>query len=412
MYPTIRFRPRPDGKFAVQKLYCHIRLNGLLANRFSTNVDCIYPFNLKRQCFVGSKKEVDTLNEQLTRIRTEIREVFNKLSDLQVPITAQILRDTYFTEKERKTIQVPTTLKLFQAFTDYREKTEKLEKGTITKYNKVKDYLSKFFQSHLNRKDIELQAISTQLGKDFFEYLRNQKNKKDELISYDYCFRTFDYFTNAIDFAIEKKYLLENPLIKCGIERKPQTHKVHALNEPDLLKLYNCDGLTDTERKVLDGFILMCYTGFRHSDYVIFLKNPSLYLFKDDSGFEYIELYSFKNRKDENQESSFIPLHPMVVTILEKYNYRLPSYSNQIVNRYIKTIATRAMVYKDFDITTYTARKTCACLYGNMDGFEVKSVSKILGHKRVSTTEIHYFRVSKETVKRQYLKATDKSKNY
>lgn len=408
MYPTIRFRPRPDGKFLTPKLYCHIRLNGLPATRFSTNIECIYSFNLKAQCFVGSKKEVDSLNEQITRVRTEIRDVFNKLSDLQMPISSQILRDTYLTEKERKTIQIPTTLKLFQTYTDYRKESENLEDGTIKKYDKVKDYLSKFFVAHLNRKDIELQAISTQLGKDFFAFLRKQKNKKGEYISYDYCFRTLDYFSNAIDYAVEKKYLADNKLTACGIERKPQVHKVHTLTETDLEKLNNCDGLTDTERKILDGFLLMCYTGFRHSDYVIFLQNPKHYMFKDDSGFEYIELYSFKNRKDENQESSFIPLHPMVVQVLESYDYKLPSYSNQIVNRYIKTIATRAGVYKDFDITTYTARKTCACMFGNMDGIEIKAVSKILGHKRVSTTEIHYFRVSKETVKRQYLKATTK----
>lgn len=408
MYPTIRFRPRKDGKFSVQKLYCFIRLNGIMATRFSTNVDCIYNFNLKRQSFVGSKKEVDTLNEQVLRIRTEIREVFNKLCDLQLPLTAQILRDTYITEKESKSIQVPSTLKLFQNYIDYRKQTEYLEPGTITKYNKVKDYLSTFFVSKLKRNDIELQAINTQLGNDFFKYLKSHKNKKDEKVSHDYCFRTFQYFRASIDFAIKKKYLGENKLNGCAVERKPQIHKVHQLNDVDILSLYKCDGLTETERKIADGFVLMCYTGFRHSDYVIFLKNPQKYILKDESGFEYIELYSYKNRKDENQESSFIPLHPMVVEILKKYNYRLASYSNQVVNRYIKNIATRAGIYKDFDITTYTARKTCACLYGNLDGFEIKSVSKILGHKRVSTTETHYFKVKTETVKRQYLNAINK----
>lgn len=407
MYPTIRFRPRKDGKFTTQKLYCFIRLNGIAANRFSTNIECLYDFNMKRQCFVGAKKEVDTINEQLTRIRTDIRDVFNKLSDLELPFTAQILRDTYLSEKERKNIQIPTMLNLFQEFTVYRQEKENLENGTIKKYNKVKDYLSKFFIANFKRKDIELQAVTTQHGKDFFDFLRKYKNKKGEYNSYDYCVRTLEYFSNSLDYAIEKRYIIKNPLLLCGIDRKPQVHKVHYLVENDLELLKKCDGLTDTERKVLDGFLLMCYTGFRHSDYVIFLKNPRQYIF-NDSGFEYIELYSFKNRKDQNQESSFVPLHPMVVSILEKYDYRLPSYSNQIVNRYIKTIASRAGVYKDFEITTYTARKTCACMYGNMDGIEIKSVSKILGHKRVSTTEIHYFRVNKETVKRQFLKATRK----
>lgn len=408
MYPTIRFRPRKDGKFSTQKLYCHIRLNGVPAPRFSTNIDCLYVFNLKRQCFIGAKEEVSVLNEQIIRIRTEIRSVYNKLADLQLPITATTLKDTYLTEKERKTLQVPTTVNLFQAYTDYRKEKENLESGTIKKYNKVKDYLSKFFYSHLKRHDVELQAISLEIGNAFFSFLKKIKNKKDELVSHDYCARTFEYFSNSIDYAVKKKYILQNPLIGCGVERNPQVHKVHALDEIDIQKLITCEGCTETERKILDGFLLMCFTGFRHSDYVIFLRNPKQFIFQDNSGFQYIELYSFKNRKDENQESSFIPLHPIVIEILKKYNYRLASYSNQVVNRYIKPIASRAGVYKDFDITTYTARKTCACMFGNMDGIEIKSVSKILGHKRVSTTEVHYFRVKKETVKRQYLNAMNK----
>ncbi|WP_337040274.1 tyrosine-type recombinase/integrase [Emticicia sp. 17c] len=407
MYPTIRFRPRKDGNSANLKLYCFIRFNGLTATRFSTNIDCIYTFDLKKQIFNGSKNEVNSINDQLINIRTEIREIFNKLNKLNHSFTAQMIRDRYVSEKKLSTIKIPTSLECFQEYIQHRNQTENLEKSTLDKITYSKKQFECFLKTHYNRKDLELRAITNTVANNYFNYLQLQKNNQGLVVSYEHCYRTLQNLIKCLTYAVQKQYLLSNPLLELGIENKVQSPKVEPLPFSDIIKLINCEGCSDTEKKVLDGFLIMCFTGFRHSDYVRFLKQPKNYIFKDESDFEYIELLSFKNRKDKNQESSYIPLHPVVKNILEHYHYNLAIYSDQVINRYIKIIATRAGITSVKKITTYTARKSCASYYGNLDGFDVKSVSKILGHKRVSTTEKHYFRVDKETVKRQFLKATN-----
>lgn len=407
MYPTIRFRPRKDSKFINPKIYCYIRFNGLLAIPFSTNVECIYKFDLKKQSFIGSRQEVSAINDILIAIRTDIREVYNKLTSLKNVFTAQMLRDYYLNEKYRNSIKIPTTLFCFEEYIEHRRKTENLEETTLNKIAYSKNHFESFINAHYKKKDYELGAISTTIATNFFKYLQSQKNNTGELVTHEHCFRTLQHLVKCLGYAVSKQYLISNQLSQLDIENKIQTPKVEPLTFSDIIKLMYCEGCSNTERKVLDGFLIMCFTGFRHSDYVRFLKNPQNYIFKDDSGFEYIEIYSFKNRKDENQESSYIPLHPIVKNILEHYSYNLSIYSDQVINRHIKVIAQRAGITYIKKITTYTARKSCATYYGNLDGFDIKSVSKILGHKRISTTERHYFKVNKETVKRQFLKATN-----
>lgn len=408
MYPTVRFRPRKDDKLINPKIYCYIRLNGQLATPFSTNIDCLYRFDLKQQSFVGSKQEVSVINDSLLNIRTEIKKVYNKLNSLSNEFTAQMLRDYYLDEKRRNSIEIPTVLVCYEAYIQHRRETENLEESTLSKITYSMNHFETFLYVRFRRKDFELRAINTTIATNFFSYLQAQINNQGEPVSYEHCYRTLKNLVKCFDYAVSKEYLFSNPLLQLGIENKVSTPKVEALMFSDLIKLMYCEGCSATETKIIDGFLIMCFTGFRHSDYVRFLLNPKSYIFKDDTGFEFIELYSFKNRKDENQESSFIPLHSIVKNILEHYNYNLSIYSDQVINRYIKVIAQRAGITTVRKITTYTARKSCATYYGNLDGFDIKSVSKILGHKRVSTTERHYFRVNKETVKRQYLKTINK----
>lgn len=407
MYPTIRFRPRNSGNFVTQKLYCYIRLNGLIATAFSTNVECLYKFDVKKQTFVGSKKEVSTLNDSLTEIRTEIRAVYNKMNLLKDTFTAQMLRDMYLSEKRANAIVIPTTLQCFEKYIEHRRETENLEESTLAKIEYSKEHFANFTNEQYKRKDFELRAITSTVATNFFDYMQKQVNQKGDLLSYEHCYRTLQHLVKTVDFAVSKKFLYSNPLTEIGIKNKTEESKIVPLSERDVYKLIASEGLSKTERKVLDGFIIMCFTGLRHSDYVRFLQNPKQYIFKDDTNFEYIELYSYKNRKDEAQASSYVPLHPIVKNILEHYDYNLPSYSDQIISRYMKVITARAEVFHP-KLTTYVARKTTACLFGNMDGIEIKAISKMLGHKRVSTTEKYYFRVNTETVKRQYLRAMSK----
>jgi site-specific recombinase XerD len=93
---------------------------------------------------------------------------------------------------------------------------------------------------------------------------------------------------------------------------------------------------------------------------------------------------------------SSIPLLPRAEEIVNSYaddtlclrkNKLLPVPSNQKMNEYLKEISNICSINKK--ITTHTARHTFATTITLTNGVPIESVSKILGHKSLKTTQIY-----------------------
>jgi site-specific recombinase XerD len=144
-------------------------------------------------------------------------------------------------------------------------------------------------------------------------------------------------------------------------------------------------------RQVRDVFLFCCFTGLAYVD--IKKLNASEVSVGVDN-----ELWIFTRRGKTNIPSR-IPLLPISQRILEAYkdhpqciNNRklLPVLSNQKYNSYLKELADICGISKN--LTTHTARHTFATTITLSNGVPIESVSKMLGHKRLQTTQ-HYARV-------------------
>jgi site-specific recombinase XerD len=89
-------------------------------------------------------------------------------------------------------------------------------------------------------------------------------------------------------------------------------------------------------------------------------------------------------------------LLPVPLSIIEKYKdypvnsskgKLLPMYSNQRVNGYLKEIATICGIEKT--LTFHTARHTFATTVTLTNGVPIETVSKMLGHTSIKTTQIY-----------------------
>lgn len=97
--------------------------------------------------------------------------------------------------------------------------------------------------------------------------------------------------------------------------------------------------------------------------------------------------------------SSNVPLLPIAKSIIEKYENHpftknsgklLPVYTNQKVNEYLKTIADTCGINKK--LTFHCARHTFATSVTLSNNVSIESVSKMLGHKSIKTTQ-HYAKI-------------------
>ena len=107
--------------------------------------------------------------------------------------------------------------------------------------------------------------------------------------------------------------------------------------------------------------------------------------------------YSLTDKKTES--ASKIPILPVTQMIIDKYEIHpqcinedklLPILSNQKMNAYLKEIAGVCEIEKE--LTFHIARHTFATTVTLTNGVPIESVSKMLGHKNLRTTQ-HYAKV-------------------
>lgn len=164
-------------------------------------------------------------------------------------------------------------------------------------------------------------------------------------------------------------------------------------------------------QRARDLFCLQCYTGLRWSD-LTRLGNQHI------SG-NVIRMTAFKTKKP-----IIVPLTAKALAILEKYDYQLPSITEQEINRSIKECCKRAgidrlievpeyhggkktfkKVPKYEQVTSHTSVKSfiTACVE---NGISPKVVAQITG-KTVAVILGHYYGVNEEQIISEMQKAFD-----
>jgi integrase len=93
---------------------------------------------------------------------------------------------------------------------------------------------------------------------------------------------------------------------------------------------------------------------------------------------------------------SAIPVMIDTLNILKKYNGTLPVLSNQKYNQYIKTVLKKCGINKT--LSSHAARKTFAMLTHNTYAVPIDTVSKMLGHASVQTTQHYYAKTDFEKI--------------
>ncbi|MDX2415800.1 MAG: site-specific integrase, partial [Bacteroidales bacterium] len=114
-------------------------------------------------------------------------------------------------------------------------------------------------------------------------------------------------------------------------------------------------------------------------------------------------IQTFRQKTDTK---SNIPLLSQALMILERYEddpeavnsgSLLPVNSNQKMNAYLKEIATLAGITKT--LTFHLARHTFATTITLANGVPIESVSEMLGHKSIRTTQIYAKVIDKKVSK-------------
>ncbi len=332
-------------------------------------------WNKSLQMCTSKSLEAKQINNYLQEAKAKIISIHAQLKANDIFITPVLLKNHFVGEgsNEKKLIEL----------IDYHDKKMKsvLAKGTLKNYKTSKKYLLEFIQEEFKTSDIYLKQIKYKFLLDFEYFLNNKPNLTNNGIM-----KHMERLKKLLNFAESLEWIEKNPASRFKL--KFTSVDTGYLTEEEL-ELIETKTFTKPAHIInRDIFIFSCYTGLAYVD-VYNLTSENLV-----SGIDGRKWISFRRQKTNTLVK--IPLLHKAQAIIDKYkghpkikdtNRLLPVYSNQKTNQYIKEVAKIAKVSKEPSF--HMARHTFATTVTLCNGVPIETVSKMLGHTKLATTQIY-----------------------
>jgi len=302
-------------------------------------------------------------------------------------ITAKAVKRRFLGEdEERKTL-----MELVKYHNSTMHTTLKF--GTTKNYYTTEKYLTQFLKEKKKSSDIWLSQLNYRFIVDFEHFIRTYKPKKTrKTCGNNGTMKHLERLMKIVTLGVKMDWLEKDPF---------RNYKLNFVKtERNYLTQREIDLIVDTTftskayERVKDVFLFSCYTGLSYVD-VKELRADQLLIGIDGNSW-------LHTKREKTNETVKIPLLPKAKEIAEKYATHksvfgklLPVLSNQKTNQYLKEIVKACGIHKH--ITFHSARHTFATTVTLSNGVPIETVSKLLGHTKLSTTQI-YARVLQKKV--------------
>lgn len=363
-------------------IYTRITINGkrieLSSNRFVE----ISKWSTEAGKIKGNSEEARSINSHLDMLRIQIIDMQMELVHKKIPVTTETLKSKILGVDDRERMIIPI-------YQNHNDKIEDLigngyAYGTLERFKISLKHLQEFILWKYNVSDISITKIDYAFVTEFEFYLRSiKKCNNNTAVKYVRNFR------KIIKICLDNDWLDKNPCSR--YEGKMKEVERDFLTEEELNRIYNKRFSSERLNVVKDIFIFSCYTGLAYVD-VKGLKKDHIAIGIDG------EKWIFKNRQKTDTKSK-IPVLPIAQEIIKKYSDHpkclnedsiLPILTNQKMNAYLKEIGDLCEITKE--ITFHMARHTFATSVTLTNGVPIETVSKMLGHKNIQTTQ-HYAKI-------------------
>jgi len=327
----------------------------------------------------GTTFEIKQLMMKLDEIKNKYFDCYHKLLIENKSFTTEDIKNEFLGIKDAE----QTLMKIFEYHTEITKNT--LAESTKRHFRGTEKYFREFLSEALHISDIPLSRLNLKFLTDFeqFIYRKNKTNKFP--CKHNSMLKHIVRFRKIVNIAIMNDWLDKDPFMKYKSSYLPTNRGFLTSDELLAIELTN---LTIQRLKIVrDLFIFSCYTGLAHVDAMnLKLDNICMGINKKS----WIKTTRTKTKIPVN-----VPLLPTAEMILERYKdsplvkqgYVLPQFSNQAANSYLKEIAIFCGISKT--LTFHMARHTFATTVTLTNGVPIETVSKMLGHTSIKTTQIY-----------------------
>lgn len=325
----------------------------------------------------GKSVEAQRINEKLENIKTNIGKQYQRICDRDSYVTADKVKNAWLGFGDGYQL-------LMQTFDEYLAALKKRvgkdrSKNTFKNYKRSRRLLADYLEYEYKIEDLPFKELKREFIEKYVIYLSTVRNmlsgsiltpiKKLKLMTYT---------------AFDKGWITTDPF--SGFFIKVTYRDRRFLTERELQAVMDVKVPNYKTAIVRDIFVFCCFTGLAYVD-VDKLTHDDLHT--DEWG----DMWIIDNRAKTGTQFR-VKLLPIAKQLVEQYK-RLeqpngkvfPTKDRDSMNRSLRHVARHAGL--KFNPTMHLARHTFATTVTLSQGVPLETVSKMLGHKHITTTQIY-----------------------
>jgi site-specific recombinase XerD len=263
----------------------------------------------------------------------------------------------------------------------------KLHGNTSRLYLTSQKYIFLFLKKKLKLEDIRLDELNYKFILDFENFLRKHKsNHYQKQIGNNAVMKHIQRLRKMVSLAYRLEWIDKDPFRQFK-QRLTPTNREY-LSAEELQAIEELELQSKRLKTVRDLFVFSCYTGVCYTDLML--------LTEDNVVMGLDKKYWIITKRQKTHNPVKIPLLKKAFDLIGQYkedsrsvfnNTLFPRISNQKMNAYLKEIASEAKIKKN--LTFHMARHTFATTVTLTNGVPIETISKMLGHRKLTTTQIY-----------------------
>ncbi len=363
-------------------LYARITVDGKKLNLSLKRRIDVQLWNPQKQRLKGTGDKAKRLNQHLDEVHSSLFQCHRDLRVANKRITPQTIKSKYLGNDEKRIYTLKDIISYHNS-----HMFEKLHWNTSRLYLTSQKYLLLFLKKKYKRNDMELSELDYKFILGFESFLRGHKPRHyQQQIGNNAVMKHIQRLRRMITLAYQVEWIDNDPFRKFKQKLIP-THRGYLTAQ----ELERIESLTLNSMRlgtVRGLFVFSCYTGISYID-LMQLTTASLVMGNDRS-------YWIATKRQKTRNPVKIPLLAKALVLIERYKVDtrsvinetlFPKISNQKVNAYLKEVAKLADIQKT--LTFHMARHTFATTITLTNGVPIETISKMLGHSKLSTTQIY-----------------------
>ena len=355
-----------------------ITVNRTMA-QFSSKLSCTPElWNPRESRLNGKSKEAVEINAKIDKLLLAINSAYDSLLERKIDFDATAVKEAFQGSVE-------TQMTLLRRLDIHIEDMQSrigidVAKSSMSTYIYTRRYLGEFIKKRFKVEDLAFGQLNEHLAYEFQEYvLKNKGLAVDTARHYLAILKKICRLAFKEGHS-EKRYFVNFKLPKEN-RKAPR-----ALSREDFEKIRDLEipASRVTHNIARDLFLFACYTGVPYAD-AVSITDDNIYT--DDNGALWL-----KYLRKKNEHLGRVKLLPEAIALIEKYrsNERkelFPMIHHPNLRRHMKGLRDLAGIKTD--LVYHMGRHTFGSLITLEAGVPIETISKMLGHTNLTTTQLY-----------------------